>query len=66
MEADDVDEDREVADERPEDREERMRKIMGMPGVDDESDDGSGEEDFDANAFMSEAEASMHAVSDAD
>lgn len=59
MEADDVDEDREVADERPEDREERMRKIMGMPGVDDESDDGSGEEDFDANAFMSEAEASI-------
>ena len=61
MEADDVDEDREIADERPEDHEERLRKIMGMPKEDDEDDDesASGEEKFDAKAFMAEAEASI-------
>ena len=48
MEADDVDDDREPGDERVEDYEARLRKVMGVPEDDDDDNEDDGDEKKDA------------------
>lgn len=69
MEADDVDEGRDVADERPEDYKERLRKIIGPPVEEErehDEDAREGEEKFDARAFMEEAQQAMEVEDEED